>query len=162
MFTTRGSAAGVAASAVFVTAAIMSASGCSSGSGCRSLTVGLTTPQLTAVTAAFDIPATVTASGRPLGGVHVEFWAWGSPPGQTSQVGAPLGTVVTGPDGTATLHVPALAGSGEVSRLGQLGGTDLVRVSGDVAAVTLAGKPYCAAKGQAPVANCGSGGCLVK
>jgi hypothetical protein len=152
----------MAASVALVVAAMLLPSGCSSGSGCASVSVGVASPHLTDVRAAFDVAATLAASGRPLSGVSVEFWAWGSPPGQTSSVGTDLGVAVSGADGKATLHEPALVDAGEVSRLGEVAGTDLVRVSGDVAAGTIAGRAHCAAKGHAPVTDCGPGGCLVK
>lgn len=154
---------GLAASVVLVAAAVLLPSGCSSGPGCRPVSVGVATPHITDIKAAFDIDATVTASGHPLSGVSVEFWAWGSPPGETSSVGTDLGAVVSGADGRATFHEPALDTPGDVGRMAaNLTGNTLVRVSGSVAAASIAGRAYCAAKGRAAVTDCGPDGCMIK
>ncbi|NUR63519.1 MAG: hypothetical protein HOV87_33390 [Catenulispora sp.] len=144
-----------------VLAAVVVPSGCSSsGSGCRSTSVRVAPPQVADVQAAFDVSATVTASGHPVAGVPVAVWGWGRPPGQTSELGGQLGSAVTGADGTATVHIPATVPGGALNSLNRLNGTEFVRVSAEAAAATVGGQAYCASKGEAPVA-CGSGRCMV-
>src|SRR6184192_633055 len=109
--------------------------GCSSGSsGCQATAVRVVSPQLTDARVAFDVNATVTASGKPVAGVTVEVWGWGQPPGQTSSRGISLGVATTGSDGAVVLHVPALLTAGVASSLEGLAGTDFVRVSANAAA----------------------------
>lgn len=143
-----------------VAAAMVLPAGCSSGSGCKATAVRVTSVQLADVTAPFDVNATVTASGKPLAGVSVEFWGWGQPPGQTSSRGSALGVATTGADGTAVLHLPALLTDGVASPLGELSGLEFVRVSANAAPTTISGHAYCASKGRAPV-TCLRGGCSV-
>jgi hypothetical protein len=117
-------------------------------------------PQVADVKAAFDVSATVTASGHPVAGIPVAVWGWGRPPGQTSELGGRLGNAVTGAAGTATVHVPATVPGGDLNALNRLNGTEFVRVSAEAAATTVGGQAYCASKGAAPVV-CGSGRCTV-
>lgn len=153
----------LAVSATLIAAATTAPSGCSSsGSGCRPVTVGIATPHIADIKAAFDIDTTIAASGHPLSGVSVEFWAWGAPPGETSSVGTELGTAVSGADGTAVFHEPALGPGTVAGMAANLTGNYLVRVSADVAAVSIAGQAYCGAKGRAPITDCGASGCLIK
>ena len=133
---------------------------CSSSSpGCISPTVTLQNVALSDVASAFDVRATVLSpdGGKPLAGESVEFWAWGSPPGEESSVGISLGKVTTDASGDAAVHMPPLVQGDEISPLSGLSGTDFVRVSVDVSAHTLAGSPYCAGKARVPV-TCGSAG----
>ena len=148
------------ASTVLIVASVLLPSGCSSGSGCKATAVRVISPQLTDTTVPFDVTATVTASGKPLAGVNVEFWGWGRPPGQESTVGSSLGVATTGSDGAAVVHVPALLTTGVASDLGRLSGTDFVEVSANAAAATVSGHAYCASKGRALV-TCLSGSCKV-
>lgn len=152
---------GTAAVTALALAAVVASSGCSSsGSGCRSTNVHVASPQVADVKAAFDITATVTASGRPVAGIPVAVWGWGRPPGQSSELGGQLGSAVTGADGTVTVHIPATVPGAALSVISRLNGTEFVRVSADAAASTVGGQAYCASKGEAPVA-CGSGRCNV-
>lgn len=156
-----GRGVSVVAAAVVVTASVLASGGCSSsGSGCRATSVRVASPQLADAQAAFDVSATVTASGRPVAGVGVAIWGWGRPAGQSSELGGQLGSAVTGADGTATVHVPATVAGGDVSSIHRLNGTEFVRVSADVGATTVGGQAYCASKGEAPVV-CGAGKCTV-
>ncbi|GAA1968398.1 hypothetical protein [Catenulispora subtropica] len=149
----------VAASGAVAAAVVVLPSGCSSGAGCRAASVHVVPPHVTDTKAAFDVSATLTASGHPVSGANLAFWGWGRPPGQTSSVGTPLGSAVTNAVGTATLHVPA-QGAADVNALGRLSGTEFVRVSVDFGVTRLGGQAYCAAKGEAQVA-CGTGECTV-
>lgn len=138
-------------------AALLPAGCSSSGSGCTAPAVTLQNVALSDITAAFDVHATVKSpdGGKPLAGVSVEFWAWGSTPGKPSSLGVPLGTVRTDPSGDATLHVPPIVQGNGISKLSGLSGLTFAKVSADTSALTVAGTPYCAAKASIPV-TCGS------
>lgn len=133
--------------------------GCSSGgASCTTQSVTVQSVTLPSVTSAFDLTATVKSpDSKPLSGVSVQFWAWGTPPGKSSSVGVPLGTTTTDASGRAMLKMPPIIRDHVASTLEGIAGTRFVEVSAKGLAGPIGGTAYCEGKGSAPV-TCGAAG----
>jgi hypothetical protein len=148
MLTTIGAAA----------VAMLLPGGCSSGGGCTAQNVSLQNLALSKITAAFDVRATVRSpDGKPLAGMSVRIWAWGTMAGQASPVSIQLGTATSDAFGAATLKMPPIKQNDMVSTLDGIAGTTFVKVSADALGETVSDTRYCEGNASVPV-TCGPTG----
>ncbi len=144
--------------AVLTAGAVAAASalltGCS-GSGlldCTSTSLGMRDVRLTGYTHPFSLRGDLTADGKPLAGVELNFWIYTGGAGTGSPAaGQYLGTEKTGPDGVAVLEEPS--GPAALSISGRVQTGFGVELPGGGPA---GGTKYCAAKKRVKI-NCDFG-----